>query len=344
MNLAEHTPVSVGVVGASGYAGGELLRLLRSRPDVKVTRALARSRAGEPVASVHRGLEALTSLAFEPLDLARLEGVRVAFVALPSGESMAMMRELLNRVPIVIDLGGDFRLPDGDLFRTFYKKEHALPAMLGTVPYGLPELFRETLQGAAVVSNPGCYPTAAILALAPALRSGIVAREGIVVTALSGVSGAGRSSDETLSFSEMNENVRAYRLGNHQHLPEIETVLGRVAKSPVSLSFVPQIIPVTRGIYCTVHARLTGSVSTGDVRELYRSAYRGEPFVRVRDSVPELTHVTHTNFCDISVTADPRSGQLVVIAAIDNLVKGAAGQAIQNMNILLGVPEVTGLL
>jgi N-acetyl-gamma-glutamyl-phosphate reductase len=344
MNLPEHTPVSVGVVGASGYAGGELLRLLRSRPDVKVTRALARSRPGEPVASVHRGLESLTSLAFEPLDLARLEGVRVAFVTLPSGESMAMMQELLNRVPIVIDLGGDFRLPNGDLFRTFYKKEHALPAMLGTVPYGLPELFRETLQGAAVVSNPGCYPTAAILALAPALRSGIVAPEGIVVTALSGVSGAGRSSDEALSFSEMNENVRAYRLGNHQHLPEIETMLGRVAKTRVSLSFVPQIIPVTRGIYCTVHARLTGSVSTGDVRELYRSAYRGEPFVRMRESVPELTHVTHTNFCDISVTADPGSGQLIAISAIDNLVKGAAGQAIQNMNILLGVPEVTGLV
>lgn len=344
MNVPAHTPAPVGIVGASGYAGGELLRLLRLRSDVKVTRALARSRAGEPVASVHGGLEALTSLAFEPLDLARLEGLRVAFVTLPSGESMAMMQELRSRVPIVIDLGGDFRLPDGDLFRAFYKKEHALPAMLGTVPYGLPELFRETLQGATVVSNPGCYPTAAILALAPALRSGIVAPEGIVITALSGVSGAGRSSDEALSFSEMNENARAYRVGNHQHLPEIETMLGRVAKRRVSLSFVPHIIPVTRGIYCTVHARLTGPMSTPDARELYRSAYAGEPFVRVRDSVPELTHVTHTNFCDVSVTADPRSGQLVVIAALDNLVKGAAGQAIQNMNILLGVPEATGLL
>ena len=344
MNLLEHTPVPVGIVGASGYAGGELLRLLRLRPDVKVTRALARSRAGEPVASVHRGLEGMTALAFEPLDIARLEGVRVAFVALPSGESMAIMPELRSRVPIVIDLGGDFRLPNGELFRVFYKKEHAAPALLGTVPYGLPELFRETLRGATLVSNPGCYPTAAILALAPALRSGIVAREGIVVTALSGVSGAGRSSDESLSFSEMNENVRAYRVGNHQHLPEIETVLERVAKARVSVSFVPHIIPVTRGIYCTVHARLTASVATEDVRDLYRSAYRGEPFVRVREGVPELAHVSHTNFCDISVTADPRSGQLVIISAIDNLVKGAAGQAIQNMNILLGIPETTGLL
>jgi N-acetyl-gamma-glutamyl-phosphate reductase len=268
----------------------------------------------------------------------------VAFVALPSGESMAIMPELRERVPIVIDLGGDFRLPNGELFRIFYKKEHAAPALLGTVPYGLPELFRETLQGATLVSNPGCYPTAAILALAPALRSGVVAPEGIVVTALSGVSGAGRSSDESLSFSEMNENVRAYRVGNHQHVPEIETVLERVAKARVSLSFVPHLIPVTRGIYCTVHARLTASVSTEEARDLYRSAYRGEPFVRIRESAPELAYVSHTNFCDISVMADPRSGQLVIISAIDNLVKGAAGQAIQNMNILLGIPEVAGLL
>lgn len=344
MNLPAHTPVSVALVGASGYAGGELLRLLRSRTDVAVTRALARSRPGEPVASVHRGMEGTTELAFEPLEVARLDGVRVAFVTLPSGESMGIVPELQRRVPIVIDLGGDFRLPDMDLFRTYYKKEHAAPAMLGRVPYGLPELFRHLLPGSSVVSNPGCYPTAAILALAPALRAGIVDPQGIVITALSGVSGAGRSSDEALSFSEMNENVRAYRIGNHQHVPEIETVLGRVAAKPVAVSFVPQIIPVTRGIYCTVHARLTGTASTQDARELYRLAYKGEPFVRVRESVPELAHVSHTNFCDIYVAADARSRQLIVISAIDNLVKGAAGQAIQNMNILLGVPETTGLI
>lgn len=344
MNLPDPTPVSVGVVGASGYAGGELLRLLRSRPDVTVAHALARSRAGDPVASVHRGLEGITALAFEPLDIARLDGVRVAFVALPSGESMAVMPELRKRVPIVIDLGGDFRLPDGELFRTFYKKEHAAPALLGQVPYGLPELFRQTLHGASLVSNPGCYATAAILALAPALRAGIVAPDGIVVTALSGVSGAGRSSDEALSFSEMNENVRAYKIGTHQHVPEIETILERVAMTHVSLSFVPHIIPVTRGIYCTVHARLAAKVSTDDARDLYRSAYKGEPFVRIRESVPELAHVSRTNFCDLHVVTDLRSGQLIVISAIDNLVKGAAGQAIQNMNILLGIPEVTGLL
>jgi len=344
MNLPDHTPVPVGVVGASGYAGGELLRLLRSRPDVKVTRALARSRSGEPVASVHRGLEGITSLAFEPLDMARLEGVRVAFVTLPSGESMALMPELRKRVPLVIDLGGDFRLPNAELFRAFYKKEHTSPDLLGTVPYGLPELFRQSLRGASLVSNPGCYPTAAILALAPALRAGIVSPEGIVVTALSGVSGAGRSSDEALSFSEMNENVRAYRIGTHQHVPEIETVLGRVATTRVSVSFVPHIIPVTRGIYCTVHARLAAGVSADEARELYRSTYRGEPFVRIRENAPELTHVTHTNYCDIFVTVDSRSGQLIVVSAIDNLVKGAAGQAIQNMNILLGIPEATGLV
>jgi len=296
------------------------------------------------VSSVHGGLAGVSALAFEPLELGRLDGVRVAFVALPSGESMAIMPELRERVPTVIDLGGDFRLPNGDLFRTFYKKEHSTPSLLGHVPYGLPELFRQSLHGASLVSNPGCYPTAAILALAPALRAGIISPTGIAVTALSGVSGAGRSSDEALSFSEMNENVRAYRIGTHQHVPEIETVLERVAMTRVSVSFVPHIIPVTRGIYCTVHAPLTGNVSTDDARDLYRSAYRGEPFVRIRESVPELAHVSHTNFCDIFVASDPRSGQLIVISAIDNLVKGAAGQAIQNMNILLGIPEVTGLL
>jgi N-acetyl-gamma-glutamyl-phosphate reductase len=337
-------PVPLGVVGASGYAGGELLRWLRSRSDVRVTRVLARSRAGEPVASVHRALTGVTDLVFEPLEAERMSGVQLAFVALPSGESMAIMTELRKHVPVVVDLGGDFRLPEGALFRTFYKKEHALPGLLGQVPYGLPELFRDTLPGASLVSNPGCYPTAAILALAPALRAGIVDTDGIVITALSGVSGAGRSSDEALSFSEMNENVRAYRLGDHQHVPEIESVLGRVAGTTVTVSFVPHIIPATRGIYCTVHARLSRNTPAGDVRELYRAAYAGEPFVRLRESPPELTHVAHTNFCDISVAADRRSGQLVVLSAIDNLVKGAAGQAIQNMNILLGIPETTGLV
>ena len=344
MNSARHTPVPVGIVGASGYSGGELLRLLSRRSDVTVTRAIARSRSGEPVASLHRGLEGITTLAFEPLEISRLEGVGVAFVALPSGESMAIMKDLQERVPIVIDLGGDFRLPDAALFRSYYKKEHPHPTLLGLVPYGLPELFRDNVRGASLVANPGCYPTAAILGIAPALRAGVVSPDGIVVTALSGVSGAGRSSDESLSFSEMNENARAYRIGTHQHIPEIETALGRIAGTGVSLSFVPQIIPVTRGIYCTVHARLTAASSTEDVRDLYRSAYREEPFIRIREHVPELTHVTHTNFCDIFVAADHRSGHLIIVSAIDNLVKGAAGQAIQNMNILLGIPEVTGLL
>jgi N-acetyl-gamma-glutamyl-phosphate reductase len=305
---------------------------------------MARSRTGDPVASVHRGLEGTTSLAFEPIDPAGLDGVRLAFIALPSGESMGLIDELRKHVPAVIDLGGDFRLPDAALFRTFYKKEHAVPGLLGSVPYGLPELFRRELPGAPLVANPGCYPTAAILALAPALRAGVVEPEGIVVTALSGVSGAGRSSDEALSFSEMNDNVRAYRVGTHQHVPEIETALGRATGRAVTVSFVPHIIPATRGIYCTVHARLTGALSTAEARELYRSAYRGEPFVRVRDSVPELIHVAYSNFCDLWAAADHRSGRLIVLSAIDNLVKGAAGQAIQNMNILLGIPEETGLL
>jgi N-acetyl-gamma-glutamyl-phosphate reductase len=172
----------------------------------------------------------------------------------------------------------------------------------------------------------------------------LVSPDGIVVTALSGVSGAGRSNSEDLSFSEMNENVRAYRVGAHQHVPEIETVLGRVAGHRVSVSFVPHIIPVTRGIYCTVHAKLATNLTTAEARDVYRSAYKGEPFVRLRDSAPELAHVAHTNFCDIFVMADDRSGQLVIVSALDNLIKGAAGQAIQNMNILLGMPETAGLL
>jgi N-acetyl-gamma-glutamyl-phosphate reductase len=243
----------------------------------------------------------------------------------------------------MIDLGGDFRLPSAALYQEYYSHPHAAPELLGTSVYGLPEINFGRIREASLVANPGCYPTSAILALLPALSADLVAPEGIVVNSLSGVSGAGRSASLELSFSEVNENIRAYKIGTHQHIPEIESVLAAATGKGVSLSFVPHLVPITRGIYTTVHANLRRDLSAGEAHTIYSSFYSAAPFVRVKKQIPQITGVVRTNFCDLFVTVEPRTRQLVIISVIDNLVKGAAGQAIQNMNIMFALPQEKGL-
>ncbi len=335
--------IRAAILGASGYSGAELMRLLARREDVVVDKVFAASSAGQRVDALYPALAGSTDLVFEPYGGDLPAGIDVAFLALPSGEAMTVVPGLLGRVPRIVDLGGDFRIPSADLYRTYYRREHSASELLGKAIYGLPELYRTAIAGASLVANPGCYPTGAILGLLPALKANCIVPESIVINALSGVSGAGRSASLEHSFVEVNENVRAYKVGTHQHIPEIEMVLGDIAGRPVPVTFVPHLIPITRGIFTTITATLTVQVSAAELSALYANTYADAPFVRLRQQMPQIRDVVQTNFCDVAVTVETRTRRVIVTTVIDNLVKGAAGQAIQNMNLMFGLPEGKGL-
>jgi len=335
--------IHAAIIGASGYSGAELLRLLAQRTDVSVDVITAGASAGKSVDEVYPAFSGTIDLRFTSLDYASLEGMDIVFVALPSGEAMSVVPQLMGKVGRIIDLGGDFRLSSTSLYSRYYGRAHTAPELLGTAVYGLPEIFKEQIAAAAFVANPGCYPTSAILPLYPLLKSGCVSPAGIVINSVSGVSGAGRSSSVEMSFAEVNENVRAYKVGRHQHIPEMEMVLSKGAGAEVTLSFVPHLVPITRGIYSTIHATLAKSCDAAALSEVYRNAYADASFVRIRESIPQIKDVVNSNFCDIGFTVDQRTGQVIITSTIDNLVKGAAGQAIQNMNIMFALPEGLGL-
>jgi N-acetyl-gamma-glutamyl-phosphate reductase len=269
----------------------------------------------------------------------------VVFVALPSGEAMSIVPELLRRGTRVIDLGGDFRLQDPALYQRYYHRPHSAVETLPQAVYGFPEWHADRIRTARLVSNPGCYPTSAILPLAPLLKEGLIEPTGIVVSSMSGVSGAGRSSSADLSFAEVNESVKAYRVGIHQHIPEIQTTLSGLSGQSVAVTFVPHLLPITRGIYSSIYAHPTRPLTDDDVRKAFDTAYADAPFVRILGvSVPEIRSVNDTNFIDIGWRLYPENGHLIVLSAIDNLVKGAAGQAVQSMNLMFSFPQTEGLL
>lgn len=335
--------IQVGIIGASGYSGAELMRLLSAHPDVTIARVIAGTSAGRRVDEMYPALSGSIDLAFESFDVNRLDGLDVVFLALPSGEGMNVVPQTMDLVERVIDLGGDFRLGSTDMYEKYYGHKHTAPDLLGEAVYGLPELNKERIANAHLIANPGCYPTAAILALLPVLEAGLVSATGIVINSLSGVSGAGRSTSVEMSFAEVNENIRAYKIGKHQHIPEIQSVLEQATGESIGFSFVPHLAPLTRGIYTTIHANLTESCTEQRIRSIYNDFYVDAPFVRVRTAIPQIKDVVYTNFCDIAFAIEHRTNQLIIISTIDNLIKGAAGQAIQNMNIMLGMPEETGL-
>jgi N-acetyl-gamma-glutamyl-phosphate reductase len=335
--------ISAGIVGASGYSGAELFRLLRRRDDVEIRCLVAAASAGRRMDELYPEFNGPGARVLEPLETGTLTGLDVVFIALPSGQAMNIVPALLGTVGRIIDLGGDFRLSSPAAYERYYGRPHTSSHLLPAAVYGLPEINRDVLRNASLVANPGCYPTGAILALYPALVGGIASPEGIAITSLSGVSGAGRSASVEMSFSEVNENARAYRIGNHQHIPEIQSALSRAAGTDVRVSFVPHLVPLTRGIYTTIHATLARPAGTAEILAHYREFYRHAPFVRITERIPELRDVYRTNFCDISITIDPGTGRLIILSVIDNLMKGAAGQAIQNMNLMFGCSEECGL-
>jgi N-acetyl-gamma-glutamyl-phosphate reductase len=322
------------VLGASGYSGAELTGLLLTHPAVAVEHLYANAQSGKAVLDVYPKLD--TDLVYETYagDLSS----DVYFLALPHGEALKLVPTLLGTGKMVIDLSGDFRLKNISDHKLFYKADKPASAVL---PYGLPELFKSDITNAKAVSNPGCYATSLILGLAPLVAAGLV--KSVSAVSLSGLSGAGKTANTELLFSEMSENVRAYKVGTHQHTPEVLQALNALNHSAFEFSFVPMVVPMVRGIYTTLNIQLSKTLEIEAARQLYLNFYTFAPFVRLQKNIPEVRHVTHTNFCDISV-AHAAGQTLTVISTLDNLVKGAAGQAVQNLNLMLGLDERTGLL
>jgi N-acetyl-gamma-glutamyl-phosphate reductase len=330
----------VGIAGATGYVGAELLRLCAGHPHLEVAVASSGSRQGAEIGSVYPSLAAaypdLVLSGGEPSDL---KGVDICFLALPHGESQHVAGELSGAVGAVVDLAADFRLRDAAVYAQWYGGAHQAPELIGQFAYGLPELFRSDLAAARLIAVPGCYPTAASLAIAPFTRSGSVELEGIVVDAASGLSGAGRSLTEATHFASADEDFSAYSLLTHRHTPEIEQAVG------ASVLFTPHLAPMTRGILATCYMRPTGQrpLDTKKAIELLAATYAGEPFVVVSDRSPSTKATSGSNVAHLTARVDERTGWVVSLCSIDNLVKGAAGQAVQCANIVLELPETTGL-
>jgi N-acetyl-gamma-glutamyl-phosphate reductase len=340
---------SVGIVGASGYTGAELLRLCAAHPQFEVKLATADSQAGTRISDLYPSLAGVyADTVFDHYHSPdQVDGLDLVFLALPHGASQAIVPELTERVGCIVDLAADFRLTDPSLYPTWYGDEHTCPDLLDTFVYGLPELFRERIRGAATVAAPGCYVTAATLALAPLLRAGLVEPSGIVVDAASGVSGAGRGPKATTAFCAVDEDYAAYGLLTHRHTPEIEQALTEVAGDPVQVLFTPHLAPMNRGILATCYARPAAGAgtlpTTDELVELLRRSWAEEPFVVAGTSSPSTKATLGSNAAHVTALADPRTGWIVALAALDNLVKGASGQAVQCANLMLGLPETTGL-
>lgn len=339
------TSIKASVVGASGYSGTELLNILSRHKHVHTEKAFANTSAGKELSEVIPRFSKSFDLRLETYSAEAACSSDVVFIALPSGEAMNIVPDLLNRGKRVIDLGGDFRLKDGSTYQKYYKHQHTATSSLSKAVYGLPEWNKDQIASATLVANPGCYPTSAILPLAPLLRGRLIEPNGITVSSLSGVSGAGRSSSVDLSFVEVNESAKAYKVGVHQHTPEMQTVLESLSNQRVSLTFVPHLIPITRGIYTSIYAPLRQGVTEEQVLAAYQTFYSEKPFVRFSSTaIPEIKNVNYTNYIDIGFRLHRENNQIVVLSAIDNLIKGAAGQAVQNMNLMFGFDESEGLL
>jgi N-acetyl-gamma-glutamyl-phosphate reductase len=336
--------ISVSVVGASGYSGAELIKLLIKHPNVRIDKLFANTSAGKKLADVFPTFNKMLDITLEPYSVESIAKSDLIFVALPSGEAMNLIPDMLAAGKRVIDLGGDFRLQDTVLYERYYKRLHTAPHILKQAVYGLPEWNYNQIKSAVLIANPGCYPTSAILPLAPLLKEGVIESKGIAVNSLSGVSGAGKSASVDMSFAEVNESVRAYKVGVHQHLPEINTILNTLTGTALSLSFVPHLLPITRGIYTTIYATMTKQFDEHAILSIYEKYYGKAPFVRYSASaIPEIKNVNYTNYIDIGFRVNQENGQIVLLSTIDNLIKGAAGQAIQNMNIMFGFDEKEGL-
>lgn len=337
--------IKVAVLGATGYAGVELVRILSNHPEVSIEFLGSHSFDGQKISDVYKNFAHILDKECSELDLDEVSKCDVAFTALPHGASKTVIPQLVEKGIKVIDLSGDFRYDDVKVYEKWYGEEHCAPELLAESVYGLCELHRDEIKDARLIGNPGCYTTCSILGAAPVLAKGLAESKNIIVDAKSGVTGAGRTTNLPFSFCECTENTKAYKIATHRHTSEIEQELSKLAKEEIIISFTPHLIPQKRGIFSTIYINLKEKHTTEEIVNLYKEYYKDEFFVRVRNAgeLPETKHVAGSNFVDIGVVVDERLNRLVVTSTIDNLFKGAAGQAVQNMNILFGLDETTGL-
>lgn len=338
--------IRVAICGGSGYAGGELLRILSSHPLIIVTAVTSERSAGKSIIDLFPNLLHYSNFAYEPLKPGFiLKRADVFFMALPHGESQKAVNFFYTEGKRVVDLSADYRLKDAKIYREWYKVEHKFQKTLKNAVYGLPELYRKEISKTRLVANPGCYPTGAILGLYPSIKHKLIDIASVVIDSKSGTSGAGRKTEIALSYCEVNEGFKAYALATHRHTPEIEQELSSMAGKDVRVNFTPHLAPFDRGIFTTIYSRLAKKVDTGKIIDLYKNTYAGEPFIRVLEegNFPNVKTVRGTNRCEIGLTINRRTNTLVVVTVIDNLMKGAAGAAVQNMNIMMGFDEKTAL-
>lgn len=339
--------LKVGIIGASGYTGVELARLLAGHPEVCLTAATSRQYAGKPMAEVFPNLRKRVDIVCENLGVDELiDRAEFFFCAVPHKTAMDIVPQLLAAGKKVVDLSADFRLHDAAVYEAWYQP-HSSPQFLAEAAYGLPELYRDSVRKARLTANPGCYPTSAILPLTPLLRAGLIDPSTVIIDSKSGTSGSGRSANVGSLYCEVADGFRAYKVGGvHRHTPEIEQELSLAAGKPVTVTFTPHLLPISRGILSTIYATLTPAGRKADLHAVLNKAYDAEPFVRVlpAGTVPATQYVRGSNCCDIGIEVDKRTGRVIVLSAIDNIVKGASGQAIQNMNLMNGFDETTGLM
>jgi N-acetyl-gamma-glutamyl-phosphate reductase len=337
--------IRAAIVGATGYAGAELVRILAGHPDVELTVITSRKYAGQAFDTIYPSLTRFVHLTCADNDPAVIcRDADVVFLALPHKVSMSMAPSLVAAGKRVVDLSADFRFSDRSAYEAHYQP-HSCPELLQQAVYGLCEIYADAIAGADLIGNPGCYPTSVLLPLLPLVTGGLIDPAAIIADCKSGVSGAGRDATQATHFCHVNESFKAYKVGGHRHTPEIEEKLSAAAGSPLRITFVPHLVPMTRGMQSTLYATLTGAADGKVVRQCLEEAYASKPFVRLLGDgrVPDSLHVKGTNFCDIGWTVDPGSGRLILLSAIDNLVKGAAGQAVQNMNLMFSLDETAGL-
>jgi N-acetyl-gamma-glutamyl-phosphate reductase len=342
--------IKVAVLGASGYTGGELLRWLSLHPEAELVSVTSEQSTGKPIDTVFPNLRGRLALTLESLDLNRLaDRADLFFLALPHTTAMPVVSRLIEKEKRVIDLSADFRLKDPKIYETWYKTPHLCPDLLTQSCYGLPELHRNTIKSARVIANPGCYPTGALLGLLPLFENSQIDTDSIIIDAKSGVSGAGRSPGQATHFPEANEAVSAYSIGQHRHLPEIEQELSGLAKEKISVTFSPHLVPVNRGLLSTIYVRPKKLIESAEAVERFQDFFKAEPFIHILPpgELPNTRNVQGSNDCHIGLVADRHANRnaatLVIVTAIDNLGKGAAGQAIQNMNLMMGFEESLGL-
>lgn len=338
--------IRVSIIGATGYVGAELVRLLYGHPEAEIVHLVSSSHINESFSSLYNNTLSIPLPAMEAFDADALaKNTDIFFTSLPHGASQEAIAELYKTGKCIIDLSGDFRYDDPQCYQEWYGVDHQEKDLLAQSVYGLPELHRSTIRKTRLVGNPGCYTTTSILALAPLIKNNLIELDNIIIDAKSGTTGAGRKALSGTHFCEVNENFKAYNVAKHRHTSEIEQELSKLAQQSMVLSFTPHLLPINRGILATSYAKLTQNVSHKDVLQFYQDMYTNEPFVQIysEGSLPEIKHVRGSNMLGIGFAIDPRTNRIVVVSCLDNLIKGAAGQAIQNMNILFDIEETMGL-